>query len=151
MWSVLLSPWLLAGCEQINSTLIDDSTFVWLLASLTAIGLAGGLGIYLSYRRQLRQWNLADSQIAPDPSRARNVLIGATVVIAVGFALYNWFSDVGIPPDQQWANIFGWSGGSILGGFGAFMAGRRLAFGSYRKLSEAKGSKEDRPLLREGS
>lgn len=151
VWSVLLASWLLAGCEQINSTLIDDRTLVWLLVSLASIGLVGGLGIYLSYRRQLRQWNLADSQIAPDPSRGRIVLIGATVVIALGFALYNLFSDVGIPPDQQWANIFGWSGGSVLGAIGACMAGGRLAFGSYRKLSEAKGSKDDKPLLREGS
>lgn len=148
---VLLAPWLLAACEQINSTLIDDRTLVWLLVSLAGIGLVGGLGVYLAYRRQLQSWNLADSPIAPDPSRARNVLIGATVVIALGFALYNLFSDVGIPPDQQWANIFGWSGGSVLGAIGACMAGGRLAFGSYRKLSEAKGSKDDKPLLREGS
>lgn len=150
-WHVLLAPWLLAGCEQIDSTLIDDRTFVWLLVSLAGIGLVGGVGVYLSYRRQLRSWNLADSPIAPDPSRGRNVLIVAIVAIAVGFALYNWFSEIGIPPDQQWANIFGWSGGSVLGGFGAYMAGRRLAFGNYRKLSESRGRKEDRPLLKEGS
>ena len=122
-----------------------------LLISFASIGLVGGIGIYLSYRRQLRSWNLADSPIAPDPSRGRNVLIGATLVLAVGFALYNLFSDIGIPPDQQWANIFGWSVGSVLGGIGAYMAGRHLAFGNYRKLSESRGRKEDRPLLEEGS
>ena len=150
-WPVLLAPLLLAGCEQIDSTLIDDRTFVWLLVSLAGIGLVGGVGVYLSYRRQLQSWNLADSPITPDPSRGRNVLIVVTVAIAVGFALYNWFSDIGIPPDQQWANILGWSGGSVLGGFGAYMAGRRLAFGNYRKLSESRGRKDDRPLLKEGS
>ena len=150
-WHVLLAPWLLAGCEQVDSTLIDDRTFVWLFVSLAGIGLVGGLGVYLSYRRQLQSWNLADSPIAPNPSRDRTALIVATVVVAVGFAFYNWFSDIGIPPDQQWANIFGWSGGSVLGGFGAYVVGRRLAFGNYRKLSESGGRKEDKPLLKEGS
>ncbi len=151
MRPVLLASCFLVGCGQVNSTLIDDRTFVWLLVALAGIGLIGGLGIYLSYRGQLRGWNLADSQTAPDSSRERTALIIVVVVIAVGFAIYNLFSDVGIPPDQQWANIFGWSAGSVLGGFGAFMAGRRLAFGSYRKLSEAKGSREEKPRLGEGS
>ncbi len=78
-------------------------------------------------------------------------MIGGTLVIALGFAIYNLFSDIGIPPDQQWANILAWAGGSVLGGFGGFMAGRHLAFGTYRKLSESRDRKEERPLLKEGS
>ncbi len=78
-------------------------------------------------------------------------MIGGALVIALLFALYNLFADIGIPPDQQWTNILAWAGGSVLGGFGAFMAGRRLAFGTYRKLSESRDRKEDRPLLKEES
>ena len=150
-WLALLAPWLLAACEQIDSTLIDDRALVWLVGSLLGIGLVGGIGVYLAYRRQLQRWNLADSPLAPDPSRERTAMVGGTLVIALGFAIYNLFSDIGIPPDQQWANILAWAGGSVLGGFGGFMAGRRLAFGTYRKLSESRDRKEDRPLLKEGS
>lgn len=150
-WLALLVPWLLAACEQIDSTLIDDRAVVWLVGSLVGIGVVGGVGIYLAYRRQLQRWNLADSPLAPDPSRERIGLIGGTLIIALLFALYNLFADIGIPPDQQWANILAWVGGSVLGGFGAFLGGRRLAFGSYRRLSDSGGLKEDRPLLKEES
>ena len=149
-WSLLLAPWL-AGCEQLNPILIDDRIEVWLVMSLGGVALGGGIGVFLSYRRRLKHWNLEESQTAPDPSRDRNVLIGATVAAALVFALYNWFSDIGIPPEQQTTNILGWCGGSIVGGVGAYIAGRRVAFGSYRKLAESSNASEERPLLREGS
>ena len=150
-WLALLAPWLLAACEQIDSTLIDDRALVWLAGSLLGIGLVGGIGVYLAYWRRLQRWNLADSPLAPDSSRERTAMIGGTLIIALLFALYNLFADIGIPPDQQWANILAWVGGSVLGGFGAFLGGLRLAFGNYRRLSDSGGLKEDRPLLKEES
>lgn len=149
-WSLLLAPWL-AGCEQLNPILIDDRIEVWLVMSLVGVALGGGIGVFLSYRRRLKNWNLEESQTAPDPSRDRYVLIGAIVVIVLGFALYNWFSDIGIPPEQQTTNILGWCGGSIVGGVGAYIAGRRVAFRSYRKLLESGNASEEKPLLSEGN
>ena len=119
--------------------------------SLVGVALGGGIGVFLSYRRRLKHWNLEESQTAPDPSRDRNVLIGTTVAAALFFALYNWFSDIGIPPGQQTTNILGWCGGSIVGGVGAYIAGRHMGFRSYRKLTESGNANEETPLLSKGN
>ena len=136
---------------MLDPILIDDRVNVWLGLSLVVVGFGGGFGIFLSYRRRLQNWNLEESHTAPDPSRDRNVLIGVAVAAAVLFALYNWFSDIGIPPDQQTANILGWCGGSLVGGVAAYIGGRRMAFNRYRKLAESGTSSDERPLLEEGS
>ena len=103
------------------------------------VGLVGGAAIWWSYLRRLKNWDHDSFLCAPDSSHDRNTLIGVIVAIVLAFAFYNWFLDIGIPPDQQWQNILGWVGGSAAGGVLACMAGRRLAAASYRKPIEAGG------------
>lgn len=114
------------------------------------VGLVGGLAVFWHSLTRLRQWDLEESPAAPDPSRGKIVLIAAIVAVVLAFALYNWFSDIGIPPGQQMANTIAWGGGAVVGGIGAYLAGRRLAFGSYRKLGSGEAGQE-RSLPREDS
>lgn len=135
-----MAPWL-AGCEPMGEALIQDRALLWLVLSFVLVGLAGGAAIWWSYLRRLKNWDHGSSLCAPDSSRVRNILIGVVVAVVLAFAFYNWFSDIGIPPDQQWQNILGWTGGSAAGGVLAYMAGRRLASASYRKPIEDGGQR----------
>ena len=110
---------------------------MWLVLSLIGVGLVGGVGIWWGYGNSLADWDHESSLSAPDSSRQRNILIGSVMVIVLAFALYNWFSDIGIPPAQQWENIVGCLVGTTVGGFAGYLGGRRLAAASYRKSIEA--------------
>ena len=116
-----------------GEALIQDRALLWLVLSFVLVGLAAGAAIWWSYLRRLKNWDHASSLCAPDSSRDRNTLIGVIVAVVLAFAFYNWFSDIGIPPDQQWQNTLGWLGGSAVGGVLAYRGGLYLASASYRK------------------
>ena len=118
----------LAACD----TMIGENAEIWLAISLVGTGVIGGLGMFMSFLRKWRQSNLADQVSggrAPESfTLAGWLLVGIAGAAALGFTAYNWFSDVGIPPNQQWWNIGAWCAGTVVGGFAAYLGGRQLAF-----------------------
>ena len=118
----------LAACD----TMIGENAEIWLAISLVGTGVIGGLGMFLSFLRRFGRWDHADSASggrAPESFALGGwLLVGIAGAAALGFTFYNWFSDIGIPPDQQWWNIGAWCAGTVVGGFAAYLGGRRLAF-----------------------
>ena len=128
----------MAGCAQVDDALIQDRALLWLGLSLLLVGLPGLAAVFRAHLAKLRSFDLDRNTPSPDFARDRNVLIAAVSVLVLVFALYNWFSGIGIPPDQQWQNIFGWAGGSVAGGLLAHFAGRRLAVRRFHRQATSE-------------
>ena len=146
-WAALLALPGLTACD----TMIGENAEIWLAIALLGTVVIGGLGMFISFLRRFRKSDLAELALggrAPESFGLGGwILVGVAGAAALGFAYYNWFSDVGIPPNQQWWNIGAWWAGSVVGGVGAYLGGRRLAFRRHCSLA----TNEERALGRASS
>ena len=138
-WPVLLLAAGLTGCDDVNDMLIGDNAPVWLALSLFLAAMPGGLAMFVSFLRKFDGYDLGSGGKPPSGfSLAGGLLLAILGVAALGFTFYNWFSDIGIPPGQQWTNIAAWWAGAALGGTGAYLLGRELAFRRHDSAAAAE-------------
>lgn len=138
-WSALLLVPGLTACEAVNDTLIGANAPIWMVLSLFAAMLPGGLAMFVVFLRRFRSHDLGSGGKSPSAFSLPGVLLCATLgLVALVFTFYNWFADVGIPPGQQWSNIFAWWLGAALGGGAAYLGGRELAFRQYDRMAAAE-------------
>ena len=129
----------LTACDDVNDMLIGDNAPVWLALSLFCAALPGGLAMFVSFLRKFDGYDLGSGGKPPSSfSLAGALLLAILGFTALVFTFYNWFSDIGIPPGQQWTNIAAWWAGAALGGTGAYLLGRELAFRRHDSAATAE-------------
>ena len=131
-WVIAPLAIVLSGCDF----LVGDNALTLFALVLVGTGALGGAGMFLSFLRRFRRWNL-DAGEAPERfGRDGWILAGLLIAAVIVFGLYN--SSVDTSSDQLWQNCLAWLIGSA-GGIVGYLGGRRLGLQAFDRKAVSDG------------